>query len=80
MNFDQHECGLINIPHSRDMYAVFHQSQTDEPLRGICFENDGNEVRLSSIPIAVRTACFNVPTTKMAIPFIARIMRNTGIG
>jgi predicted nucleotidyltransferase len=50
MNFDQHECGLINIPHSRDMYAVFHQSQTDEPLRGICSENDGNEVRLSSIP------------------------------
>ncbi|MDR1202252.1 MAG: nucleotidyltransferase domain-containing protein [Tannerellaceae bacterium] len=48
--FIQEECGLINVPHSRDVFAVFHQSQVDEPLRGICSDNDGNEVRLSSIP------------------------------
>jgi hypothetical protein len=39
-----------NVPHSRDVYAIFHQSQMDEPLRGICSENGGNDVRLSSIP------------------------------
>jgi hypothetical protein len=48
--FRQEECGLINVPHSRDMYAVFHQSQTDEPMRGICGENSGGDVRLTSIP------------------------------
>jgi hypothetical protein len=49
-NFRQEDCGLINVPHSRDIYAVFHQNQTTEPLRGICGENSGNDVRLSSIP------------------------------
>jgi hypothetical protein len=49
-DYRQEDCGLINIPHSRDMYAVFHQSQLQEPLRGIYSENSGNDVRLSSIP------------------------------
>jgi len=49
-NYSQEDCGLINVPHSRDLYAVFHQSQLKEPLRGICSENNGNDVRYSSIP------------------------------
>jgi hypothetical protein len=46
----QENCGLINIPHCRDMYAVFHQSQTKEKLSGICSGNDANDIQLSSIP------------------------------
>ena len=44
------DCGLINIPHSRDMYAVFHQSQTSEKLFGMYSGNDANDIQLSSIP------------------------------
>ena len=46
----QEDCGLINIPHSRDMYAVFHQSQTNEKLSGICSGDSANDIQLSSIP------------------------------
>jgi predicted nucleotidyltransferase len=49
-HYAQENCGLINIPHSKDMYAIFHQSQLKERLRGICSENEGNDIRLSSIP------------------------------
>ncbi|WP_226995336.1 DNA polymerase beta superfamily protein [Candidatus Symbiothrix dinenymphae] len=48
--YAQADCGLINIPHSRDMYAVFHQSQTPEKLWGICSGDDANDIVLSSIP------------------------------
>jgi len=48
--YAQEDCGLINIPHSRDMYAVFHQSQTNEKLAGIYSGNDANDIQLSSIP------------------------------
>ncbi|MDR1859721.1 MAG: nucleotidyltransferase domain-containing protein [Bacteroidales bacterium] len=51
--FQQEECGLINVPHSRDMYAVFHQSQTEIPMHGICGENSGGDVRLTSPPLAL---------------------------
>jgi len=46
----QEECGLINIPHCRDMYAVFHQSQTPTKLSGICSGDQANDIHLSSIP------------------------------
>jgi hypothetical protein len=46
----QEHCGLINIPHCRDMYAVFHQSQAKERLCGICSGDDANDIQLSSIP------------------------------
>jgi hypothetical protein len=46
----QDDCGLINIPHSRDMYAVFHQSQTKEKLYGICSGDNANDIQLCSIP------------------------------
>ena len=49
-HYRQEECGLINIPHSRDMYAVFHQSQTNEKLLGICSGDNANDIQLSSIP------------------------------
>jgi hypothetical protein len=46
----QEDCGLVNISHSRDMYAVFHQSQTKEKLYRICSGNNANDIQLSSIP------------------------------
>ena len=49
-HYMQEDCGLINIPHSRDMYAVFHQSQTKEKLFGICSGDNANDIQLSSIP------------------------------
>ena len=51
----QDDCGLINIPHSRDMYAVFHQSQTKEKLYGICSGDNANDIQLSSIPEKLET-------------------------
>ena len=55
---DQRFCGLSNVPHSRDTYALFYdfkEEETDGEIKnlgykGIAFE-DSNQVRLSSIPI-----------------------------
>ncbi len=58
---DQRFCGLSNVPHSRDTYALFYDynlsklpfphlvGKVNQGFRGIVFE-DSNEVRLSSIP------------------------------
>ena len=45
----QDQLGLAALDHMRDMYAVFINADPEMPLRGIVSE-DGNEVRLSSIP------------------------------
>jgi hypothetical protein len=57
---DQRFCGLSNIPHSRDTYALFYDFKEEETngeiknlgFKGIAFE-DSNQVRLSSIPVDV---------------------------
>ncbi len=49
-DYQQEDCGLINIPHSKDMYAIFHQSQTKEKLSGVCSGDNANDIQLSSIP------------------------------
>ncbi len=49
-NYRQEDCGLTNIPHFRDMYAIFHQSQTKEKLSGIYSGDTANDIQLSSIP------------------------------
>jgi hypothetical protein len=40
----QENCGLINIPHSKDIYAVFYQSQTKEKLCEICSGDDAKNM------------------------------------
>jgi hypothetical protein len=55
----QEFCGLSNVPHSRDTYALFYDFKSEETNRsneypslgfkGIAFE-DSNQIRLSSIP------------------------------
>lgn len=47
---DQKNCGLINIPHFQDTYAVFHDPSGGIGLRGIMHKPTTNEVALSSIP------------------------------
>lgn len=33
--YAQEDCGLVRIDHMRDMYAVFHQAQSDRKFSGI---------------------------------------------
>lgn len=49
-NFFQEHCGLVNIAHMRDVYAIFHNSQLQTGyLKGICSGIDANDVSLSSV-------------------------------
>lgn len=48
--FEQEDCGLIHIDHMRDLYALFHQSQTDRRVYGIFSGEEANDVSLSSVP------------------------------
>ena len=50
--FAQENCGLVNVPHMRDSYAIFHSSGDDAiPYRGIVRNADeAAVVLLSSIP------------------------------
>lgn len=49
-NYSQEHCGLINIPHSRGMYALFYDLYQELGYRGIVKNEKSNEVSLSSIP------------------------------
>jgi hypothetical protein len=60
--YSQENCGLINIPHSKNMYAVFYQNQTTKKLCGICSGDNANDIQLSSIPEKLEPQamlCFN---------------------
>lgn len=46
----QEDCGLVNITHMRDIYALFHNSQLSEGcLKGVSSGMDANDVSLSSV-------------------------------
>ncbi|MCC6371129.1 MAG: nucleotidyltransferase domain-containing protein, partial [Bacteroidia bacterium] len=50
-NLRSEDCGLVNIPHMRDTYSVFHNSQLKESfLKGISSGTEANDVWLSSVP------------------------------
>lgn len=51
-SFDQKDCGLVAIDHMRDMYAVFHESQSNQRIKfnGIYSGDAANDVSLTSIP------------------------------
>jgi hypothetical protein len=50
-SYQQNKCGLVNVPHARDIYALFYDNYSTIGYRGIVNEDDtSNEVRLSSIP------------------------------
>lgn len=53
-NFKQEECGLVNVPHMRDVYSVYHASQLQEGFfRGISSGEEANDVSLSSVPAGI---------------------------
>jgi predicted nucleotidyltransferase len=47
---DQTQCGLINVPHAKGMYAVFYDDTKTLGYKGIIKNENSNEVSLSSIP------------------------------
>lgn len=52
LNYDQKYCGLVNIDHARDTYALFYDDTIGKILgyKGITNQDDtSNEVRLSSV-------------------------------
>lgn len=50
-NFIQEDCGLVNVPHMREAYSVFHVSQlTEGYFKGICSGDNANDISLSSVP------------------------------
>ncbi len=56
----QEDCGLVNVPHMHDMYAlVYGGPQARERLgfKGIAAKDHSNNVSLSSIPRGMEVAC-----------------------
>ncbi|RVU89832.1 nucleotidyltransferase [Flavobacterium columnare] len=47
--YTQEQCGLINLPHSRGMYALFYDTKLTLGYKGIIKNEKSNEVSLSSI-------------------------------
>ena len=46
----QEDCGLVNVSHMRNMFALFHDPKRQFGYRGIISGPSANEVQLSSIP------------------------------
>ncbi len=46
----QESCGLINISHVRDMFALFHDRSRPQLYKGIMHKENSNDVSLSSVP------------------------------
>jgi len=53
----QEHCGLVKIDHMRDMYALYHQPQSDRRFYGIFSGEDADEVSLSSVPEGIQPKC-----------------------
>ncbi|MBP4142218.1 nucleotidyltransferase domain-containing protein [Flavobacterium sp. P4023] len=49
-NLDQEQCGLINLPNSKGMFALFYDTEKAFGYKGIIQNESSNEVSLSSIP------------------------------
>lgn len=49
-NYKQEDCGLVRIDHMRDVYTLFHQSQSDRKFDGIFSSEKSDDVSLSSVP------------------------------
>lgn len=52
----QEDCGLVRIDHMRDMYALFHQSQSELKFCGIYSGREADDVSLSSVPEGLKPA------------------------
>lgn len=57
--FKQEDCGLVNIPHMQDLYAVFHNYQNDQyKLSGIFSGEAANDILLSSVAKGIEPLAF----------------------
>jgi hypothetical protein len=45
----QEDCGLVRLDHMRDIYALFHQAQSDRKFSGVFSGEEANDVSLSSV-------------------------------
>lgn len=50
--YRQEDCGLTQLPHFRDAYLIYHQSQiiSNDKLKGIVSGDVANDVQLSAVP------------------------------
>ncbi len=49
--YQQEDCGLVKIPHTRDTYAIFHKSQLSTGyFDGIYSGENANDVKVSTVP------------------------------
>lgn len=46
----QFDCGLVKIPHMRDVFGIYHDASRELGYRGIIRSDDSTELLLSSIP------------------------------
>lgn len=46
----QEQCGLLNIPHSKGLYALFYDQKKKLAYKGIMQSTEANDIALSSIP------------------------------
>jgi len=51
-NFQQQDCGLVNLDHFRNVYLVYHKKQLANAgwFKGIISGQDADDVQLSSVP------------------------------
>lgn len=49
-NWAQENCGLVNIPHFRDVYALYYDHHGELGFSGVIRSPESNEVALSSVP------------------------------
>jgi hypothetical protein len=49
-NLQQEQCGLVNLPNSKGMYALFYDANKILGYKGIIQKESSNEVSLSSVP------------------------------
>jgi hypothetical protein len=51
-HYKQEDCGLVNLPHFRDVYLLYHAKQitAGEKLKGIVSGESANDVQFSSVP------------------------------
>lgn len=52
--YAQEDCGLVNIPHMRDTFSLFHNSQLQQSyLKGISSGVEAHDISLSSVPVGI---------------------------
>ncbi|MDX6187891.1 nucleotidyltransferase domain-containing protein [Flavobacterium sp. Fl-318] len=49
-NLNQEQCGLVNLPNSKGMFALFYDADSTLAYKGIIQKETSNDVSLSSVP------------------------------